>query len=87
VEYLKTLTEEIENVKESDLEQLAEKFPRGGAIAILRNHPELLSDCKLTFHYRQQQLPLKQMCSLSATDSLHLSHQNISFFLQQTSNC
>lgn len=44
VEYMKTLTEEIENVKESDLEQLAGKFPRGGAIAILQNHPELLSD-------------------------------------------
>jgi hypothetical protein len=47
MEYMKTLTEEIENVKESDLEQLAEKFPRGGAIAILENHPEFLSDCKL----------------------------------------
>ncbi|XP_023722989.1 leucine-rich PPR motif-containing protein, mitochondrial isoform X2 [Cryptotermes secundus] len=44
VEYMKTLTEEIENVKDSDLESLAEKFPRGGAIAILENHPELLSD-------------------------------------------
>lgn len=54
MEYMKTLTEEIENVKDSDLEHLAEKFPRGGAIAILKNHPELLSDCKLT-------------CSLSAT--------------------
>jgi hypothetical protein len=53
---MKTLTEEIENVKESDLEQLAEKFPRGGAIAILQNHPELLSDCKLIY-------------SLSATES------------------
>jgi hypothetical protein len=46
---MKTLTEEIENVKDSDLEQISEKFPRGGAIAILKNHPELLSDCKLTY--------------------------------------
>jgi hypothetical protein len=45
---LKTLTEEVENVKDSDLEQLGEKFPRGGAIGILENHPELQSDCKLT---------------------------------------
>jgi hypothetical protein len=45
---MKTLTEEIENVKEGDLEQLAEKFPRGGAIGILTDHPELQSDCKLT---------------------------------------
>lgn len=43
-EYLKTLTEEVENVKDSDLEQLAEKFPRGGAIGILEKHPELQSD-------------------------------------------
>lgn len=46
---MKTLTEEIEYVKDSDLEHLAEKFPRGGAISILENHPELLSDCKLTY--------------------------------------
>jgi hypothetical protein len=45
---LKTLEEEIDNVKESDLEKLAEKFPRGGAIGILTNHPELHSLCKLT---------------------------------------
>jgi hypothetical protein len=49
MEYMKTLAEGIENVKESDLEQLAEKFPRGGAIAILEKHPELLSECKLIY--------------------------------------
>jgi hypothetical protein len=49
MEYMNTLREEIENAKESDLEQLAEKFPRGGSIAILENHPELLSDCKLIY--------------------------------------
>jgi hypothetical protein len=49
---LKTLTSEVENVQESDLEKLAEKFPRGGVIAVLTNHPELHSDCKLALSAR-----------------------------------
>lgn len=46
-EYLKTLTEEIENAKDNDFVLLAEKFPRGGAIGILEKHPELQPECKL----------------------------------------
>jgi len=46
---LKTLTEEIEIVKDNDFELLAEKFPRGGAIGILEKHPELQPECKLQY--------------------------------------
>ncbi|KAJ4440573.1 hypothetical protein ANN_08718 [Periplaneta americana] len=43
-EYLRKLQEEIENAKDHELENLTEKFPRGGAIGILTNHPELHED-------------------------------------------
>lgn len=43
-EYLRQLHEEIENAKDHELDSLTEKFPRGGAIGILTNHPELHKD-------------------------------------------
>ncbi|KAJ9586127.1 hypothetical protein L9F63_020226, partial [Diploptera punctata] len=43
-EYLKKLTDEIDSADESGLRDLADKFPRGGAIGILEKHPELSSE-------------------------------------------
>lgn len=62
------LTAEIENAEESDLEQLAQKFPRGGAIGILTNHPELHLDCKLTRYSWKEQILLKQKRDFLSTE-------------------
>lgn len=41
-QYLDALFHDIESAKEDDLKILSEKFPRGGAVGILDQHPELL---------------------------------------------
>ncbi|XP_071440491.1 leucine-rich PPR motif-containing protein, mitochondrial [Hetaerina americana] len=41
-EYLKDLDKQIESAKDEDLQTIEEEFPRGGAIGILKNHPELI---------------------------------------------
>lgn len=43
-EYLKKLSQEIENADESNKEEIVEKFPRGGVLGILQKHPELHSE-------------------------------------------
>ena len=45
-EYLKKLSEDLEKADDSQLEMISEKFPRGGCLGILQNHPELQSECK-----------------------------------------
>lgn len=46
-DYLQNLENDIDNAKtEKDLEEIAGKFPRGGAVGILEGSPELAEKCK-----------------------------------------
>lgn len=47
-QYLNKLEEDIDKATPETLEALGEKFPRGGAVGILENHPEYTEKCKLT---------------------------------------
>ncbi|XP_063242318.1 leucine-rich PPR motif-containing protein, mitochondrial [Bacillus rossius redtenbacheri] len=41
-EYLGLLERELEQARDEDLDQIAEKFPRGGAVGLLEEHPEVV---------------------------------------------